>query len=608
MRAIFLFGGCIAMSCASAQPPEWEVQTAAVPAPAPHYQSEFTFDAPLEPEKWSAEKPGMQVSFVSTDRLYSRADVPELDNRLNAWRATGWRGDRLNAQILIWSADPVHQVRFLLGDLAGDQGQTLAKANLQVQMVRYVISDYPYSAKNARCDANPPQPTYLMPDRLESFERFAVPARTVRPVWLSLNIPEAAEPGDYAGTISVHAANAKSEMQLRIRVQNQILPRPRLWRHRLDLWQNPWVVAWRNNLQPWSEEHKWMLKQHLKLYADAGGKYITTYAVHSPWADNSYMIEGAMIDWVKESDGSWSFDYSIFDTYVQLAIEAGIENAITIYTPIPWGNRFRYLDEATGNHVDEVWEPESDTFKRIWNVFLDDLRAHLEEKGWFDKSYLGINENALEQTLAAIKVIKNHSQDWRITYAGDWHAELDVLLDDYSCLHGKEPSQHQIVTRAARGATSTYYVCCTPPAPNTFVFSPPIEARWISWHTVARGYDGFLRWAYDAWPADPARDARHTLWPAGDCFLVYPGGAGSIRLAKLREGIVDFEKISILRTQVATSADHKAKALLEQLDQHLRLFVTERSFDESKIAADVAKGNELIAELSDVLASSRTPR
>ncbi len=29
----------------------------------------------------------------------------------------------------------------------------------------------------------------------------------------------------------------------------------------------------------------------------------------------------------------------------RLAMETGIDEAITIYTPVPWGNRFRYLDE-----------------------------------------------------------------------------------------------------------------------------------------------------------------------------------------------------------------------------------------------------------------------
>src|SRR5687767_13536884 len=113
-----------------------------------------------------------------------------------------------------------------------------------------------------------------------------------------------------------------------------------------------------------------------------------------------------MIDWIKLKNGGWKFDYRIFDEYIQLAMSMGIDEAITIYTPVPWGFRFRYLDEQTGNHVHESWAPDSKAFKDFWSIFLTDLKKHLEQKGWFDKTYLGINENALEHTLAAIKVIK----------------------------------------------------------------------------------------------------------------------------------------------------------------------------------------------------------
>jgi len=61
-----------------------------------------------------------------------------------------------------------------------------------------------------------------------------------------------------------------------------------------------------------------------------------------------------------------------------------------------WGNRFRYLDEQTGNYIYETWSPESVEFKEFWNVFLSSLKIHLEEKGWFEKAYLGINENELK--------------------------------------------------------------------------------------------------------------------------------------------------------------------------------------------------------------------
>ena len=40
-----------------------------------------------------------------------------------------------------------------------------------------------------------------------------------------------------------------------------------------------------------------------------------------------------MIEWIKKADGTWAFDYKIFDEYVELAMECGIDEAITLYTP-----------------------------------------------------------------------------------------------------------------------------------------------------------------------------------------------------------------------------------------------------------------------------------
>ena len=68
----------------------------------------------------------------------------------------------------------------------------------------------------------------------------------------------------------------------------------------------------------------------------------------------------------------------------------------------------------------------------MWNIFLTDFKFHLEAKSWLDITYIGINENPMEETLAAINVVRNHDKCWKITYAGNWHKELDGLLDDYS--------------------------------------------------------------------------------------------------------------------------------------------------------------------------------
>ena len=606
MKPALLISTCYFFSvCAFAQIYKGQLEFAKVTVPAAHYQQEYTFDTTLNIAAWSAQKKKLHISFGSTDESYFRSEVPELEKESLSFEGVAWKGERLNALILVWSPDTINQVRFTLSDLKNEKGKVLDKTNMQLNMVRYVVGNYPYGAKDVTCGASPYKNLYLMPDRFVpmtiGIDRFDLPGKTVRPVWLSFDIPIQIEAGTYMGTIDVRSENYAAKLNVKVHVQNQVLPKPHDWKHRLDLWQNPWVVAWENNLKPWSEEHKLLLKKHLKLYADAGGTYISTYAVHSPWADNSYMIEGGMIDWIKRRNGSWKFDYKIFDDYVQLAMSVGIDRAITLYTPVPWGFRFRYMDEKTGNNIFESWAPDSKIFKDVWNAFLTDLKKHLEQKGWFNKTYLGINENAMEQTLAAIKVIKDHSKKWKITYAGDWHKELDTLLDDYCFLIGKESDVDVVKQRSARGQTTTYYNCCNPPVPNNFIFSPPIEGRWLGWYTSAHKYDGYLRWAYDAWPADPLRDARHELWPAGDCYLVYPGGNSCVRFEKIREGIVDYEKIRILREKAPSSNDIMVKNLVKQLDDLMKSFLAEKDFDTKKITDDVSRGKKIVEQLSDRL-------
>ncbi|HJW16184.1 MAG TPA: glycoside hydrolase domain-containing protein, partial [Flavisolibacter sp.] len=86
-------------------------------------------------------------------------------------------------------------------------------------------------------------------------------------------------------------------------------------------------------------------------------------------------------------------------------------------------------------------------------------------------------------------------------------------------------------------------------------------------------------------------------------YLVYPGGNSCIRFEKLREGIVDFEKIRILKEKAASSKDPAVKSLVNRLNAHLQTFLAEKDFDTKKITADVEKGRDLVNQLSDKLAT-----
>ncbi|HEV2353521.1 MAG TPA: glycoside hydrolase domain-containing protein, partial [Puia sp.] len=476
-RLLFCCGLLIFFSAASGQVYEGQVDSALLPVLNYHYQDEFTLDNSTDPGAWRNQH-GPHVGFGSTNERYFRTEAPQL-NENATWQSAGWRGERLNAQVAVWSADTLEQVRFLPGALKTEDGAMISRDNITVNMVRYVLGNYPYGSDKGSCGDSPYKDGFLMPDRFEDFDRFDVPGKTVRPVWISINIPEDAKPGRYAGTIEVRGKGFTRSLKVDVEVQNQLLPPPHDWQFRLDLWQNPWVVAWQNHLRPWSKEHMVLLKQHLKLYADAGGKYVTTYAVNSPWNDNSYSIEGGMIEPIREKDSGWKFDYGIFDQYVALAMSVGIDKAITIYTPVPDSYRFRYRDAATGDYVTVYWAPGSDHWRAYWGPFLNSLKQHLAEKGWLNKTYIGINENPLDETLTAIRFVKSNWSGWKITYAGDWHPELKDLLDDYSYVKEKESPMDVVAERKRRGQTTTFYICCQPAKPNTFIFSPPVEGRWI---------------------------------------------------------------------------------------------------------------------------------
>src|SRR5688572_12903059 len=180
------------------------LDSALIPIPFLHYQQEYTFDKSMRPELWEQQAGGLNVSFASTDKSYFRTEVPGI-TKSQKWEAKGWKGERLNTMILFWSADTINQVRIVLNDLKATNGNVLKKNNLKAQLVRYVISNYPYGAREVTCGVGPVDKAYLMPDRLESFDRFQLPGKTVRPVWISLDVPSTIAAGVYTGEIEIRS-------------------------------------------------------------------------------------------------------------------------------------------------------------------------------------------------------------------------------------------------------------------------------------------------------------------------------------------------------------------------------------------------------------------
>ncbi|HEB61388.1 MAG TPA: DUF4091 domain-containing protein [Phycisphaeraceae bacterium] len=508
-------------------------------------------------EQWHQITPGLHGAVTSVDKRHGRDSVPRVEENNLKWEGTGWRGERVSGQFILWSSEGEQQVRLETDELRSAEGEIIPGSAVRASFVRYVLAD-----------------RVLVPDVIDPIMRLDIPAKSVRPVWLSINIPRDVSAGDYTGRLTVRAEGGKSlSFSLKLRVQSPELPDPEKWAFHLDLWQNPYTVARYHHVRLWSAEHFALLKPHLEMLAAAGQKCLTTTIIYRPWGTQTYDPYDSMVEWILEKGGKWRFDYTVFDRYVEFGMSCGINKSINCYSMVPWTNRVRYLDEKNGDYKYINFRAGDETFIKLWTAFLADFREHLRKKGWLDITAIAMDERPLKMMRPTIDLLHRVAPELRIALAGSDEPRLAQDIDDW-CIYITPPVDSKLINRRntqRNDRDTTFYVCCFPARPNTFTFSPPAEAEWIGLYASARGFTGFLRWAYDSWTEDPLYDTKHVTWPAGDCFLVYPGCRSSIRFERLREGIEDYEKIRLLRQWAAT--DYPGE--ISQLDSVLSEFTYE---------------------------------
>lgn len=496
---------------------------------------------------WDGVRKGLNAMWGSTDCLYSRSVPPASQDAPKSIRLTAWRGERVSAQAVLWSASGAQSVVCATDDFTSD-GATLPAGIATARFVRYTIAD----KSDPKCICPRPQnhPAVLQPDMLDSLDRFDMAACTTRPVWITVNVPADAPAGIYRSQITVTRGDGCGKIRLpfELEVQDHLLPPPKEWRYHLDLWQHPAAVARAEGVELWSDAHFEALRRTMKILADAGQKVITATLNKDPWNHQCYDAYDDMIRWTLAADGTWHYDYTIFDRWVELMLSLGIDGMINCYSMVPWNNELVYNDEASGSPVTVKAEPGTPEFERMWTPFLKDFKQHLAAKGWLEKTNIAMDERSPEAMDAAVKVLEKCAPEMGFALA-DNHSSYKryTMMRDVCVNINQKVDRADLDARRAEGYSTTFYVCCGPHFPNTFTYSNPWESELLGWYGLASGFDGMLRWAYNSYPEDPAYDSRFSGFPSGDTYFVYPYARSSIRMEKLVEGIQNVEKVRLLR-------------------------------------------------------------
>lgn len=538
--------------------------------PLGHYE-ELTDTKPHDSDAaWAKLAQPTQLSWASIDTRYRRLDIPQVKTQ-NAVSLKAWRGERVNAQVLLWTNVDLDDVQITVTDLRSPDAVIPASA-LRTNFVRYVMTDELNKDGSGCGHRNPADwDSSVVADVLDINKTLPVRRNTTQPIWANVWVPQDAKPGNYTAQITVSGKNMKPMLlQLKLQVINRTLLAPQQWTTNLDLWQNPYAVARYYKVPLWSKAHFDAMRPIMKMLADAGQYSITTSIMHKPWNGQTEDHYDSMVTRIKHIDGTWTFDYAVFDRYVEFMMnDVGINRLIACYTMIPWDLRFDYYDEATNRMKFVKAKPGDNAYTEYWGTFLRDFARHLRQKGWFDKTCIAMDERPMKDMQAAIKVIKDADKDYKISLAGIYHDEIERDLYYYCIAYGNDFPPEVLARRRAEGKISTYYTCCTEGFPNTFTFSPPAEAAWMAVHALGGDYDGYLRWSYNSWTRDPLRDSRFRTWAAGDTYCVYPGPRSSIRFERLIEGLQICEKIVQLRKEYTRTGQ---KAKLQKLNKMVKKF------------------------------------
>lgn len=522
-------------------------------------------------EVWNKMTAPVRFCWGTTDVRYRKLNVPDV-KETGMLRLKAWKGERVNAQAVLWTQKDLEGAEMTVSELKSGSS-VIPSSAVNTYFVRYVMTDELNKDGSGGCGPRENKAEWdssMVADVLDIVRVREVKARTTQPVWLNVWVPVEARPGKYKGTLIVSGKNFEAmKLPFEIEVVNRTLPEPQKWAFHLDLWQNPYAVARYYQVPLWSKAHFDAMRPIMKMLANAGQRAITASIMHKPWAGQTEDAYDSMIFRMKKLDGTWVYDYTVFDKWVEFMMnEVGIKDLISCYTMIPWALSFDYFDQATNRVQFIKAAPGDEAYAEYWGTFLKDFSRHLREKGWFEKTAISMDERPMEAMQEAIKVIKEADPEFKITLAGNYHEEIQGDLYYLSIPYGNQFPAEVKAERERKGQISTVYTCCTEAFPNTFTFSAPAEAAWTALHAVAGGYDGYLRWAVNSWPMDPLRDSRFRTWAAGDTYSIYPGPRSSIRFERLVEGLQDCEKIYMLRKELkAKGATGKLKKLNDKLSE-----------------------------------------
>lgn len=334
----------------------------------------------------TARPRGLQVWNHDVNDRVSVSDYGDPCEPLRPVSIVGCRNGAFSGQVVVAATEPLKGLEAEASDLVGEGGRKLAAAQVQVR--------FPFLNGQA----------YQQPDWFDGLRAKAPPevplhksGVAMQPIWVTVRVPREADAGLYSGAITIAAEGVEPiTVPLRLDVADWALPDPKDFRTYAGVYQSPTSLAIRYRVPEWSEEHWKYMEMSFALLAQLGNKM-----VNIPLSDRTqFGNDEGMVYWVRKPDGTFAYDFSVFDRYIALVKKhLGVPDFVALQLWHSGGWEARKADQ---HNTVTVLEPggkrtpmQVPTFgteesKRFWKPVLDAIRERLAKQGMEKAFCLGI--------------------------------------------------------------------------------------------------------------------------------------------------------------------------------------------------------------------------
>lgn len=536
-------------------------------------------------------------AYVGNEKLLQLPEEYEELSTLskNTFNGTLWLGDQINSKINVAAmSKDLKNVEVTFSDFVNENGDKMPAPTY----------GWLETTKANIGRGNGGAPVKDFPDKIANPGKIDIEAGTIRFAWLSFTTDTDTVPGTYTGKVMVNADGLDAPIENEYTLEVIGIEQPDEELVEVQIWQHPFGVAdyylglgetptggicnEKKEDFYFTDAHFDLMRDSIKEYVATGGHDAVANIVDQAWNHQSYYNDLSMVQWTKKADGTWEFDYTWYDAWINFMIECGVIDPATnlgqikAYSIVPWNNQVAYFDEASNSTKKQSYKPGSDGWKEIWTAFLTDYLKHSEEKGWLDITYVSMDERGLSDLEPAVELIHSiKTEDGKrlkissaLNYSAPEYYDFTDKIDDISVNLGntnKTTTRALSEHRREKGLKTTMYTC-TGDYPGNFMISDPGDQYWTPLYSIALGADGFMRWAYDNYLYDMHGNATYRYWEPGDGWYIYPLKRGSEELIQgknfystpryemFKQGVRDAAKVRYL---LASDLDDAAKAELQ---------------------------------------------